>query len=113
LAMPLAGRAIDRIGAAGTSIAAALVAVTGMSAAVASVPAGLPLGVAACLFVAMAGIGALDVSMNFAGTQVERGLDRAIMPWFHGFFSLGTVAGAGMGTLLSRAGIAITVHIWT
>ena len=103
VAMPVAGKIIERIGAAGTSVVAAGVAVVGMSLAVAAVPAGLPVGVACCLFVAMAGIGALDVSMNFAGTEVERGLGRAIMPWFHGFFSLGTVAGAGMGTLVSRA----------
>ncbi|WP_227993805.1 MFS transporter [Pseudactinotalea sp. HY160] len=112
LAMPLAGRVIERLGSATAAVVSGVVAVAGMGAAVAAVPAGLPLGVAGGLLVAMAGIGALDVSMNFAGTHVERAIGRAIMPWFHGFFSLGTVAGAGMGTLLSRAGVAITVHIW-
>src|SRR5699024_10056404 len=49
----------------------------------------------------------------FEGTIVEQRLGRAIMPWFHGCFSLGTIGGAGLGTLVSRAGVAITWHVWS
>ncbi len=42
--------------------------------------------------------GCLDIMMNVSGARVERHLNRSIMPIFHGFFSLGTLAGAGIAT---------------
>lgn len=44
--------------------------------------------------------GAMDVSMNAQGVTVERSLGRAVMSRFHAFFSLGSVLGALLGTLL-------------
>ena len=56
----------------------------------------LPLLVlAALLFGAIAG--SMDVAMNAAAVQVERGLGRAIMSVSHGFWSLGGFIGAGAG----------------
>lgn len=85
----------------------------------------LPIGLAACLV--MLGIsisvtanatlayvalflygvtfGCLDIMMNVSGAQVERRLGRSIMPSLHGFFSLGTLLGAGLATA------TITMHV--
>ena len=52
-----------------------------------------------------------DVSMNLSGAANERALGRSIMPVYHGFFSLGTVAGAGLGTLAEALHIPLQVHI--
>lgn len=42
--------------------------------------------------------GCLDIMMNVSGARVERHKSRSIMPAFHGFFSLGTLTGAGIAT---------------
>ncbi len=57
------------------------------------------------------GIGAWDVSMNLQGTVVERHLGKAIMPRFHAGFSLGAVAGAGLGALAAGVGVPVGWHV--
>ncbi|MFY9677589.1 MFS transporter [Glutamicibacter protophormiae] len=42
--------------------------------------------------------GCLDIMMNVSGARVERHRGRSLMPIFHGFFSLGTLLGAGLAT---------------
>lgn len=54
--------------------------------------------------------GITDVAMNITGAANERALGRSIMPIFHAFFSLGTVAGAGLGGLFELLGIGLDVQ---
>ncbi len=49
--------------------------------------------------------------MNVEGAEVERRLSRSIMPRFHAAFSLGTVAGAGVGAAVTYLGIGIDLHV--
>ncbi|ADO10261.1 Putative MFS family transporter [Pantoea vagans C9-1] len=59
---------------------------------------------AAALMLFGAGLGMLDVAMNYQAVQVEQAADKPMMSGFHGFFSLGGILGAGMvSLLLSRA----------
>ncbi|GEK80047.1 MFS transporter [Agrococcus baldri] len=51
--------------------------------------------------------GITDVAMNISGAANERALGKPIMPIFHAFFSLGTVAGAGIGGLCELLGIGL------
>jgi MFS family permease len=66
---------------------------------------------AAELFLALALWGAfmatLDVSMNTQAITVERRARRALMPGFHGSWSIGTFAGAALGA----AGVAIGLSL--
>ena len=57
------------------------------------------------------GTGLWDVAMNVEGTAVERELGRTIMPTFHALFSLGTVAGAGVGAAATALGVSLITHI--
>ena len=57
-----------------------------------------------------AGNGIADVALNVEGASVERAISRNIMPWFHAFWSLGTVSGAGLAALMSFLGIGIAPH---
>ncbi|UFU05786.1 MFS transporter [Ruania halotolerans] len=113
VAMPLTGRLIGGLGARACVAIAAIVAALGLTVAVTGVATGTVWLLVGGLFVATMGIGGWDVSMNYAGTMVERALDRAIMPWFHGGFSIGTVLGAGVGALVIRAGIGVPLHVLT
>ncbi|MDF2043990.1 MULTISPECIES: MFS transporter [unclassified Pantoea] len=58
---------------------------------------------AAALMLFGAGLGMLDVAMNYQAVQVEQAADKPMMSGFHGFFSLGGILGAGtVSLLLSR-----------
>ncbi|MGF6192690.1 MFS transporter [Serratia sp. 2723] len=53
------------------------------------------LGMALALLLFGAAMGMLDVAMNIQAVVVERASNRAMMSGFHGFFSVGGIAGAG------------------
>jgi fucose permease len=67
--------------------------------------------VAAGLFLFGLGNGAWDVAMNVQGAAVERALGRAILPRFHAGWSIGTVAGAGVGAVMVVLQVPVTVHL--
>lgn len=52
-----------------------------------------------------------DVAMNVEGAAVERRGGRTIMPLFHAAWSLGTVAGAGVGALAAFLSPAVIGHL--
>ncbi|WP_164923962.1 MFS transporter [Sinorhizobium fredii] len=63
----------------------------------------LPLG--ALVFVAGAGFGTLDVSMNIEASEIERGTGRHLMSSFHALFSIGNIIGASLvGVVASYGG---------
>ena len=62
------------------------------------------------IIMAGAGNGIADVAMNVEGASVEKAVNRNIMPWFHAFWSLGTVTGAGLSALMSFIGVGIAPH---
>jgi MFS family permease len=53
---------------------------------------------------------AMDVSMNAHGVEVEKAIGRPTMSRFHGMFSLGGMAGAGVGALAAARGVAPVAH---
>ena len=48
------------------------------------------------------GNGAMDVAMNALGVQVEKARPRPIMSFFHAFWSVGNLAGAGVIVVVAR-----------
>lgn len=60
-----------------------------------------------------AGNGIADVAMNVEGAAVERAVHRNVMPWFHAFWSLGTVTGAGVAAGVTSLGVGISNHLIT
>ena len=65
-------------------------------------------GMAAALLLFGAAIGMIDVAMNVQAVIVERASGKAMMSGFHGFFSIGGIAGAAMGRLVKPfAAVAI------
>jgi MFS family permease len=65
----------------------------------------------AALFAWGAFQGALDVSMNTQAVTVERAAGRPLMSGFHGSWSIGAFAGAGIGALGVAAGFALTPQL--
>ena len=58
----------------------------------------------ASLFFFGAALGGLDVAMNTQATEVEAGRGRPTMSSFHGFFSVGALSGAGIGSPILAIG---------
>jgi MFS family permease len=65
----------------------------------------------AALFAWGAFQGALDVSMNTQAVTVERAAGRPLMSGFHGSWSIGAFAGAGIGALGVAAGVLLTPQL--
>jgi MFS family permease len=55
--------------------------------------------------------GTLDVSMNTQGLTVERAARSPLMPGFHGSWSLGSFAGAALGTAGVAIGLTLSVQV--
>lgn len=110
-ALPLSGVAVHRLGTARTVSVFSVAATAGMLVAATGVATGsVPLAVVG-LFAQGAGIGVWDAAMNLEGAAVEQALGRAVMPRFHAGFSFGTMAGAGIGAVVSALDVAFLPHV--
>ena len=67
----------------------------------------------AALIVVGGTMGTCDVAMNVSGAANERAIGRTVMPVYHAFFSIGTVAGAGLGSLAEAFHVPLEVHVTT
>jgi MFS family permease len=110
--LPLSGPVVHRFGPAAAVLAGSLssgcgLALLGVSMLLSSVSVAVP-----GLVLIGLGVGVWDVAMNVEGADVERRLGRPIMPRLHAGFSLGTVAGAGIGALAAASGVPLSVQVF-
>ena len=108
--IPLAGTIVGRFGEART----VAIMSTILACGVLLVGIGTTIGVPpVCVGLALVGFGngAWDVAMNVQGAAVERVLNRSIMSRFHAGFSVGTVAGAGVGAAMVALNIGVMPHL--
>ncbi|MFY1594277.1 MFS transporter [Micromonospora sp. WMMD737] len=111
LAMPTAGLVAQRLGAARTVALSTLLLAAGLTVTGVAAVAGSLVGVAVGLCAVGYGSGLCDVAMNVEGAAVERRLGRTIMPRFHAAWSLGSVAGAGLGAGAARLDVPVAAHL--
>jgi MFS family permease len=105
--LPLAGWVVTRVGPARALVAGSAGVALAQAGVAGGLLAGWPVLAAAALVVYGLGVGSWDVAMNVEGADVERRLERPLMPRFHAGFSLGSVAGAGLGAVAAAAGLAV------
>lgn len=110
IAMPLSGLVITKIGERRTVLVMSLISALGLATVAVGYQHGIPLVVAG-LFLFGFGTGNWDVAMNVQAAAVEQALGRSIMPRFHAGWSIGTVAGAGLGAIMVAAGVPVTTHL--
>src|SRR5438034_4791336 len=110
IASPLSGLVITWLGDSRTVAVTSLSAAAGMATVAVGYRYGIP-PVAAGLFLFGFSSGTWDVAMNVQGAAVEQGLGRAIMSRFHAGWSIGTVAGAGIGAAMVALGVPVTAHL--
>jgi MFS family permease len=107
LSMPFSGRLCRRFGSR-TVVAATTVAASAALVLLAVVPTLAVLAVA--LFVWGSCYGSWDVAMNVHGSAVEQAAGREWMPRYHACWSVGGIAGAGLGALAAHAGVGLAWH---
>ncbi|GAA1703625.1 MFS transporter [Microbacterium sediminicola] len=56
------------------------------------------------------GNGSVDVMMNVEGAAIETETGKTLLPLFHALFSVGTVAGAGLGALAIALDLNVLAH---
>lgn len=110
-AIPLAGPLVQRLGPARAVLLGSMSVVLGLIALATGTATGTIWLAGLGLVLAGMGNSTWDVSMNVEGADVERRLDRTILPRFHAGFSLGTVLGAGVSALLAAVGVPVSVQL--
>lgn len=108
--IPLAGRLVTRYGSPKVS---AISSVAFCMAVVLPSLAIDALTLSAALFIYGAVAATMDVSMNAHGVEVEKAMGRPTMSRFHGMFSLGGMAGAGIGGFAAARGVGPVIHFAT
>lgn len=109
LGLPASGPVVARLGPARTVAAGCTVVGAGLLLVALGVARGEAVLAGLGLLLTGLGIGAWDVAMNVEGADVERRLDRVLMPRFHAAFSLGSVGGALTGA--AAAGLSVPVAV--
>ncbi|MFZ7087169.1 MFS transporter [Curtobacterium sp. RRHDQ10] len=110
--LTVAGHIVARLGARRSVEIAAACLIVGMITA--SLAVTMDWGfwtIWVCLLAFGFGNGLADVSMNVSGAAVERKGGRSIMPLFHAAFSLGTLAGAALGSLAEALDVPVALHL--
>ena len=111
IGLPTSGPLVARFGPARTVLGGVLLVGAGLLLSAGGVAAGQVPLVAAGLVLTGLGTGGWDVAMNVEGADVERRLDRTLMPRFHAAFSLGTVGGALLGAAAAAAGVHVAIQL--
>jgi MFS family permease len=111
VAMPTAGTVIERFGTIRVIQAAGLSNLTGLVLVSLALTVGQVWLAAVALFLYGIGTGVWDVAMNVEGAAVEQHLGRTVMPRFHAAFSMGTVAGSGVGAAAIAVGVPALGHL--
>jgi fucose permease len=110
VALPTSGLVVSHIGEARTVAVMSVVLAVGLAVAGIGTAFGAAV-VGVGLFLLGLGNGAWDVAMNVQGAAVERALGRSIMSRFHAGWSVGTVAGAGIGALMVATRVSVPAHL--
>jgi fucose permease len=110
VATPSSGLIITRLGDRATTALMALIAAAGLAMVAVGVHFGTGPVVAGLLFYGF-GTGSWDVAMNVQGAAVEQAMGRNVMPKFHAGWSMGTVAGAGLGAALIATRVPVLPHL--
>lgn len=110
VATPASGLIITRLGDRATTALMALIVAAGLTVVAIGVRFGVAPVVAGLLTYGF-GTGAWDVAMNVQGAAVEQAMGKVVMPKFHAGWSMGTVAGAGLGEALIAAHVPVLPHL--
>jgi MFS family permease len=111
LGLSLSGQLVARFGARpivaiGASLIGLGVAIVGVGTGLSAIPI-----VAVGMVLTGLGFGLAEVAVNVEGAAIEGVMGRSILPGLHGAYSLGALAGSGLGALAQLSGVSVIVHL--
>jgi MFS family permease len=107
LAMPVSGRLAHHFDL--RKLVRVLIVLWSAALVLPALPSTLPL-LCLCLVVYGATAGLADVAMNAHAVLVEERYERSVMSGFHGWWSVGGLAGSAVAALAARAGMGAPEH---
>ncbi|WP_242890354.1 MFS transporter [Actinomadura litoris] len=108
IAVRFTGSLVARLGSRTTTL------LGGFAGALSLIPLGLAWNLGALLFALLlfgAALGVMDVAMNAQGVAVERDYGRPLMSGMHGWFSIGTLVAALVGSAAAHAHVPVAAHL--
>lgn len=102
IAMPLTGALVGKQGCKRVIVCSSLIVML-LLPFMATLASPVALAIALMLF--GGAIGTLDVAMNIQAVEVEKAAERTMMSGFHGFYSVGGIAGAGLVSAMLWLGL--------
>jgi MFS family permease len=111
-ALVISNRVIERFGTKPVIQFGAALFILALAAAAFSASMHNALGVAIFAFFLGFGVGVADVAQNVDGSQLEQLEGRSLMPRLHAAYSLGTLIGAGYGSLGAWLHFEIQWQTW-
>jgi MFS family permease len=106
-----AGRFIAKFGTKTAIITGMVIVTLGMLIQTFFIVNHMPAGYAMFALVAGLGMGIGDVGINVDGSAIETASGKTALPKMHAAFSIGTFAGAGLGTLATQFEVSILVQM--
>jgi MFS family permease len=106
----ISGRLIEKIGTKPAIVTGLLLMAFAVVCQVAFAVAGIWVGYMIFGFLVGCSYGFADVAINLDGTVLERKLEKSLMPRMHAAYSLGALAGAGLGTIATSVNFPIMVQ---
>lgn len=111
IALSLIGRFISLRGTRVPVVWGTLVLILALCAESVAIQVGSVAGYGVSLFIAGFAVGAADVGINVDGAEIEARRGRSTLPRLHAAYSVGTLVGAGIGTLSMVLGVSLVVQV--
>lgn len=111
IALSLIGKFISLRGTRIPVVWGTLVMILALCAESVAIQVGSVAGYGVSLFIAGFAVGAADVGINVDGAEIEAHRGRSTLPRLHAAYSLGTLVGAGLGTLSMVLGVSLVVQV--
>lgn len=106
--LPIAGPVVHRLGAATAVVLGGITVGSGLAAlSLGLIGFSLPLAAVGLGLIGL-GNGVWDVAINVKGVDIERNTGASLLPRLHAVFSIGTMAGAGIGAACAAADIPLS-----
>ncbi len=111
LSLSLIGKFISARGTRMPVVWGTLILIAALVVEAISIQSGSVVGYGIGLWVAGFAVGAADVGINVDGAEIESRRGRSTLPRLHAAYSLGTLVGAGVGTLSMVVGVTIVAQV--
>lgn len=111
LALSYVGKFIGKNGTRPAILIGSLILFSSLIGEVVTINAHSQPGFGFFMFFFGVGVGVTDVGLNVDGSAIEQFYDRSILPRLHSAYSMGTLIGAGIGTLATAAKFSLLIQV--